>query len=95
VLETIEPGVHIVKTPTQPSFDRGTRLEKLLKSRFHEHTFSDAWPVRCDVKPTTDTLAQPNRHLPARGSFALASGSDVNAVRLRIKSGELLHWRSP
>src|SRR5262245_52236783 len=95
MFETIEPGVHVVKTPAQQRLDRGGGFKKLLKGGFHEHALADARPVCCDVEPTTDTLAQPNRHLATRGGFALACGSEVNAVGLRIHFSELLHLTFP
>jgi hypothetical protein len=94
MFKTIEPGVHIVKTPAQQSLDRGGRLKKLLEGSFHERALTDAWPVCCDVKPTTDAFAQPNRHLATRGGFALARRS-VSAVGLRIQFSELLHLTFP
>src|SRR6516165_4696848 len=95
MFEAIESGVHIVETTAQQSLDRGSGLKKLLEGGFHERALADAWPVCCDVKPTTDTLAQPNRHLATRGRFALACGSAVNAVGLRIQFSELLHLTFP
>jgi hypothetical protein len=95
MFETIEPGVHIVKTPAQQPLDRGSGLKKLREGGLHEHALADAWPLRCAVKPTTDALAQPNRHLAPRGLFALANGSKVNAVGLRIQFCELLHLTFP
>src|SRR5215813_13426306 len=95
MFETIEPGVHIVKTTAQQSLDRGGWLKKLLEGSFHERALADAWPVCRYVKPTADTLAQPNRHLATRRNFALACGSEVNTVGLRIQFSELLHLTFP
>jgi hypothetical protein len=67
----------------------------MLKGGFHEHALADAWPVCCDVKPTTETFAKPNRHLATRGGFAPARRSNVNAISLRILLGELLHLIFP
>ena len=95
MFEAIESGVHIVETTAQQSLDRGSRLKKLLEGGFHERALADAWPVCCDVKPTTDTLAQPDRHLATRRNFALACGSEVNMVGVRIQFSELLHLTFP
>jgi hypothetical protein len=94
MLETIEPRVHIIKTLAHQSLHRGGGLKKPLKGGFHEHALADAWLVCCDVKPITDTLAQPNRHLATRGAFALGRGSEVNAA-LRIQFSEFLHLTFP
>ena len=91
MFETIEPGVHIFKTPAQQSFDRGGGLEKMLKGWFHEHALADARPVGCDVKPTADTFAKPNSHFATYRSFALSRPSYVSAISLRIQLRELLH----
>ena len=95
MFETIEPGMHIVKTTAQQSLDRGSGLKKLFEGSFHERALTYAWPVCCDVEPTTDTLAQPNRHLATRRNFALACGSEVNMVGVRIQFSELLHLTFP
>jgi hypothetical protein len=87
--------VHIVKTLAQQSFGRWGGCKKILKSGFHEHALADARPVGCDVKPTTDTFAKPNRYLATRRSIALARRSNVNAISLRIQFGELLHLIFP
>ncbi|WP_024510307.1 hypothetical protein [Bradyrhizobium sp. ARR65] len=60
MFETIEPGVHIVKTLAQQSLDRGDGLKKTLEGGFHEHTLADARSIGCEVKPTTDSFTQPN-----------------------------------
>jgi hypothetical protein len=91
VFETVEPGVHIVKTLAQQSFDRRGGCKKLLKGRFHEHALADARSVGCDVKPATDSFAKPNRYLATRRDFALGRRSNLNAISLRIQFGELLH----
>jgi hypothetical protein len=91
VLETVEPGVHIVKTLAQQSFDRWGGFKKMLKGGFHEHALADTRSVGSDVKPTADTFAKPNSYFATHGDFALARRSNVNAISLRIQLGELLH----
>ncbi len=66
VFETVEPGVHIVKTLAQQSFDRWCGCKKILKGGFHEHALADARSVGRDVEPTADTFAKSNRHLATR-----------------------------
>jgi hypothetical protein len=91
VFETVESGVHIVKTLAQQSFDRRGGCKKILKGGFHEHALADARSVGCDVKPTADTFAKPNSYFATNGGFALARGSNINATGLRIQLSELLH----
>ena len=43
----------------------------MLKSNFNEHALATARSVGCDVKPTTDTFTQSNRHFATRRGFAL------------------------
>jgi hypothetical protein len=64
----------------------------MLKSSFNEHALANARSVRCDVKPAADTFTQPNRYFATRRGFALARGSNVNAIGERIQFGELLHF---
>jgi hypothetical protein len=45
--------------------------KKMLKSNFNEHALATARSVGCDVKPTTDTFTQSNRHFATRRGFAL------------------------
>jgi hypothetical protein len=90
-LEVVESGVHTFKTLTQQSVDRWGGAQKMLKGGFHEHALADARSVGCDVKPTADAFTKPNRYFAARGSFALARRSNVNAIGWRIQSGLLLH----
>ena len=91
MFETVEPGVHIIETLAQQSFDRWCGCKKILKGGFHEHALADARSVGRDVEPIADTLAKPNRHLATRRGFALARRSNVNAIGLPIQLGELLH----
>ena len=91
-LEVVEPGVHIVEMLPHQSFDRWGGVQKMLEGSFHEHALADARSVGCDVKPTADTFTKPNRHFATRRGFALARGSNVNAIGLRIQFGELLHF---
>ena len=91
-LEVVEPGVHIVETLPQQSFDRWGGVQKMLKGGFHKHALADARSVGCDVKPTADTFTKPNRYFAARRGFALARRSNVNAIGLRIQIGQLLHF---
>jgi hypothetical protein len=90
-LEVVEPGVHTFKTLTQQSIDRWGGAQKMLKGGFHEHALADARSVGCGVKPTADAFTKPNRYFAARGGFAPARRSNVNAIGLRIQSGLLLH----
>jgi hypothetical protein len=62
----------------------------MLKSSLNVHALANARSIGCDVKPPADTLTQPNRYFATRRGFALARGSNVNAVR--IKFGKLLHF---
>ncbi|ABQ33714.1 hypothetical protein BBta_1495 [Bradyrhizobium sp. BTAi1] len=67
----------------------------MLESSFNQHALADARSVARDVKPTTDTFAEPNRYLATRGGFALAPSLNVNAINLRTQFGELLHPMFP
>jgi hypothetical protein len=91
VFETVEPGVYIVETLAQQSFDRWSRCKKMLESSFNEHALADTRSVGCDVKATADTFAKPNSYFATHGGFALSWRSRVNAIGLRIQLGELLH----
>jgi hypothetical protein len=83
-LEVVEPRTHVVETLVQQSFDRWGGVQKMLKSGFHEHALANARSVCCDVKPTADTFAKPNRHFATRRGFALAGRSHFNAIGLRL-----------
>ncbi|HMI13018.1 MAG TPA: hypothetical protein VK567_15765 [Bradyrhizobium sp.] len=90
--EVVEPGVHIVETLPHQSFDGWAGLQKMLEGGFHKHALADARSVGCDVKPTADALTKPNRHFTACRGLALARGSEVNAIGIRIQIGQLLHF---
>jgi hypothetical protein len=92
VFETVEPGVHIIETLAQQSFDRWGGCKKILKGGFHEHALADARSLGCDVEPTADTFAKPNSYFATSGSFALSRRSSVNAIGSRIQIGQLLHF---
>jgi hypothetical protein len=64
----------------------------MLEGGFHKHALADARSVGCDVKPTADALTKPNRHFTACRGLALARGSEVNAIGIRIQIGQLLHF---
>jgi hypothetical protein len=64
----------------------------MIEGGFHEHALADARTVGCDVKPTADTFTEADRYLAARGGFALARRSSINAIGLRIQSSQLLHF---
>jgi hypothetical protein len=61
----------------------------MLKRSFNKHALADAWSVSFNVKPPADAFTESNRYFATRRGFALAQGSNVNAIGLRI--GELLH----
>jgi hypothetical protein len=88
----VEPGMHVFEALQQESLARWRGIEKLCKSSLNQDALADARPVGCDVKPAADSFAQPNRHFAARRIFALARGANVNAIGLRIRFGELLHF---
>jgi hypothetical protein len=90
--EVVEPGVHIVETLPHQSFDGWGGVQKMLEGGFHKHALADARSVGCDVKPTADALTKPNRHFAACRGLALARGSEVNAIGIRIQIGQLLHF---
>jgi hypothetical protein len=90
-LEAVEPTVHIVETLAHQSFDGWGGVQKMLKGGFDKHALADARSVGCDVKPTADGLTKPNRHFAACRGLALARGSEVNAIGIRIQIGQLLH----
>ena len=90
-LEVVEPGVHIVEMLPHQSFDGWGGVQKMLESSFNQHALADARSIGCDVKPTADAFTQPNRHFAACRGFAPARLTDVSAIGLRIKIGQLLH----
>src|SRR6266403_4919474 len=84
-LEVVEPGVHIVETLPHQSFDGWGGVQKMIEGGFHKQALADARSVGCDVKPTADALTKPNRHFTACRGLALARGSEVNAIGIRIQ----------
>ena len=63
------------------------RVEKMCKSSLNKHALADTRLVGCNIEPTTDRLTQPNRYFASRRRFALARGTSVNAICLRIPVG--------
>jgi len=91
-LEVIEPRVHILQALPHQSFDGWRGVQKMLEGGFHKHALANARSVGCDVKPTADALTKPNRHFAACRGLALARGSEVNAIGIRIQIDQLLHF---
>jgi hypothetical protein len=87
--EVVESGVYAVETLAQQSFDGWRGVQKMLKSSFNKHALAGTWSVACNVKPTADTLTQPNRYFATLRSFSSAPWSNVNEIGLR--PGQLLH----
>jgi hypothetical protein len=66
LFETVEPGMHLVKTLLNQVLDRRRRIHKMLKSGFHEHALAHARSVGCGVESSANSFANPNGDLTAR-----------------------------
>jgi hypothetical protein len=91
VFKTVEPGVHLVEPLMHQGFDRRRRVQKMLKSGFHEHALADARSVCCDVGSPADAFTQANGDFATRGGFAFARpNGDVRGMHILIR--QLLHF---
>src|SRR3954453_10606547 len=87
VLKLTESRTHVFDVFEQQSFARWKRVEKLCNSSLNKHALADTRLIGCNIEPTTDRLTQPNRYFAPRRRFALARGTTVNAICLRIHVG--------
>jgi hypothetical protein len=92
-LETVKPGVHILKPLPHQLFNRWGRVEKTFEGGFYDHALTDARTVGCNLKPVVKFFGKSDGHLSGRGRTTLARRRHgrLDAASLQIEFAVELH----